>query len=67
MAEAIGLTASIATLLQVIGKLGEAVQHFHHAPAEILAFHNELANLKLVFSEIDGLCARAPARQVGCS
>ena len=55
MADPISLTASILTLIDAAGKIGEFITHCRYAPAEVLALNNEVNDLRFVLGRVEDI------------
>jgi hypothetical protein len=60
MAEALGIASSTLTLVDASIKLVKLIRALKHAPAELLALNNEVADLKLLFSQVQVVQAEQP-------
>jgi cell division protein ZapA (FtsZ GTPase activity inhibitor) len=60
MAEALGIASSTLTLVDTSVKLVKLIRALKHAPAELLALNNEVADLKLLFSQVQVVQAEQP-------
>ena len=53
--EALGLASAIITVLSASATLADIVHSIKNAPIELIALSNEVADLKLVVSEVEAL------------
>ena len=60
MAEPIGISASIATLLELGGKIGKAAREYRQASEEVARLENEVHGLHSVFEQVNEVCKRIP-------
>ncbi|KAI9832146.1 MAG: hypothetical protein M1819_004497 [Sarea resinae] len=51
----VGFAASLLTLVSAFGKLGRLIKSMHNAPDELIALSNEVADLKIVLSDVEML------------
>jgi hypothetical protein len=61
MADPVGFTASIMTLVGAAAQLGQLINSMRNAPVELLALSNEVNDLCLVYRELEKVRARWPA------
>lgn len=67
MADPVGVTASILTLLGAAAQLGKLINSIHNAPVELLALSNEVNDLCIVYRELEKVHETWPDTSVNLS